>query len=208
MVTNKGYGIVWDNPSSTTIYPAFDGETRWTSTLGRRVSFFVIAGSTTDEIYDGYRLLTGTTPMLPKAAYGFIQCKQRYSTQAEVLAVAKGYRDRHLPLDVIVVDWFYYTKMGEYDFDPEAVAGPGGMNKQLHAENIESDDQRLAAFRARLAILRLYAQQGLVRTLSELEFQSRRQSRLRASRSMACPTIRPGPTLTPLILTRRNGGGS
>jgi alpha-D-xyloside xylohydrolase len=138
LVTNKGYGIVWDNPSSTTIYPAFDGETRWTSTVGRRVSFFVIAGRTTDEIYEGYRLLTGTTPMLPKAAYGFIQCKQRYSSQAEVLAVAKGYRDRHLPLDLIVVDWFYYTKMGEYDFDPKAWPDPAEMNKQLHAENVES----------------------------------------------------------------------
>ena len=138
MVTNKGYGIVWDNPSSTTIYPAFDGETRWTSTVGKRVSYFVIAGRTTDEIYEGYRLLTGATPMLPKAAYGFIQCKQRYSSQAEMLAVAKGYRDRHLPLDVIVVDWFYYTKMGEYDFDPKAWPDPAEMNKQLHAENVES----------------------------------------------------------------------
>jgi alpha-D-xyloside xylohydrolase len=76
--------------------------------------------------------------MLPKAAYGFIQCKQRYSSQAEVLAVAKGYRDRHLPLDLIVVDWFYYTKMGEYDFDPKAWPDPAEMNKQLHAENVES----------------------------------------------------------------------
>jgi alpha-D-xyloside xylohydrolase len=138
VVTNKGYGIVWDNPSSTTIYPAFDGETKWTSTLGKRVSFFVIAGKTTDEIYAGYRLLTGATPMLPKAAYGFIQCKQRYSSQAEVLAVAKGYRERHLPLDVLVVDWFYYTKMGEYDFDPEKWPDPAAMNKELHAQNIES----------------------------------------------------------------------
>jgi alpha-D-xyloside xylohydrolase len=138
VVTNKGYGIVWDNPSSTTIYPAFDGETKWTSTLGRRVSFFVIAGKTTDEIYAGYRLLTGATPMLPKAAYGFIQCKQRYSSQAEVLSVAKGYRERHLPLDVLVVDWFYYTKMGEYDFDPEKWPDPAAMNKELHAQNIES----------------------------------------------------------------------
>ena len=45
------------------------------------MSFFVIAGETTDEIYSGYRQLTGTTPLLPKAAYGYIQCKQRYSTQ-------------------------------------------------------------------------------------------------------------------------------
>ncbi len=138
LVTNKGYGIVWDNPSSTTIYPAFDGQTKWTSTLGKRVSFFVIAGKTTDEIYAGYRLLTGATPMLPKAAYGFIQCKQRYSSQPEVLAVAKGYRDRHLPLDILVVDWFYYTKMGQYDFDPEKWPDPAAMNKQLHDQNIES----------------------------------------------------------------------
>ena len=138
LVTNKGYGILWDNPSATTIYPAFDGETKWTSTLGRRVSFFVIAGRTTDEIYGGYRLLTGATPMLPKAAYGFIQCKQRYSTQAEVLSVAKGYRDRHLPLDIMVVDWFYYTKMGEYDFDKTAWPDPAAMNRELHGENVES----------------------------------------------------------------------
>ncbi len=138
VVTNKGYGLVWDNPSSTTISPAFDGQTKWTSTLGRRVSFFVIAGKTTDEIYSGYRLLTGTTPMLPKAAYGFLQCKQRYSTQAEVLAVAKGYRERHLPLDILVVDWFYYTKMGQYDFKAADWPDPAAMNKELHAENIET----------------------------------------------------------------------
>ena len=138
VVTNKGYGLLWDNPSSTTISPAFDGQTKWTSTLGRRVSFFVIAGRNTDEMYEGYRLLTGPTPMLPKAAYGFIQCKQRYSSQAEVLAVAKGYRERHLPLDILVVDWFYYTKMGQYDFDPAKWPDPAAMNKQLHSDNIES----------------------------------------------------------------------
>jgi alpha-D-xyloside xylohydrolase len=138
VVTNKGYGIVWDNPSSTRISPAFDGETKWTSTLGKRVSFFVIAGKTTDEIYSGYRLLTGATPMLPKTAYGFIQCKQRYRSQEELLAVAKGYRERHLPLDILVVDWFYYTKMGEYDFDPAAWPDPKAMNDELHAKNIET----------------------------------------------------------------------
>ncbi len=138
LVTNKGYAILWDNASSTTIFPAFDGETKWSSDLGKRVSFFVIAGDTTDELYGGYRLLTGTTQMLPKAAYGFIQCKQRYRSQAEVLAVAKGYRDRHLPLDMIVVDWFYYTKMGQYDFDPDLWPDPAAMNKQLHAQNIET----------------------------------------------------------------------
>jgi alpha-D-xyloside xylohydrolase len=132
VVTNYGYGMIWDNPSKTTIEPGFNERTKWTSEVGNRVSFFVIAGATTDEIYSGYRQLTGATPLMPKAAYGFVQCKQRYITQDEMLAVAKGYRDRHLPADVLVLDWFYYTKMGEMDFTPEHFPDPAAMNKQLH----------------------------------------------------------------------------
>ncbi len=138
LVTNKGYGLLWDNPSKTTIEPGFNEQTRWISEVGDRVSFFVIAGNTADEMYAGYRLLTGPTPMLPKAAYGYIQCKQRYASQDEVMAVAKGYRDRHLPADVIVVDWFYYTKMGQMDMDPKFWPDPSAMNKQLHAMGFET----------------------------------------------------------------------
>jgi len=138
LVTNHGYGVVWDNPSRTVIEPGFNEETRWTSEVGDRVSFFVIAGNSTDEIYGGYRQLTGTTPLLPKAAYGYIQCKQRYSSQDEVMAVAKGYRQRQLPVDVIVVDWFSWTKMGQIDMDPVAWPDPAAMNRQLHDMGIQT----------------------------------------------------------------------
>lgn len=136
LVTNKGYAVLWDNPSKTTIEPGFNEQTRWISEVGDRVSFFVIAGKTTDELYSGYKLLTGDTPMLPKSAYGYMQCKQRYSSQAEVLAVAKGYRDRQLPLDTIVVDWFYYTNMGQMDFDARYWPDPKAMNDKLHQMGI------------------------------------------------------------------------
>jgi alpha-D-xyloside xylohydrolase len=138
MVTNYGYGIVWDNPSRTTIEPGFNQQTRWNSEVGNRVSYFIIAGNTINEIYSGYRQLTGATPMLPKAAYGFVQCKQRYLTQEEMLNVAKGYRDRHLPLDVLVLDWFYYSRMGEMDFVKERFPDPAAMNRQLHAKGIQT----------------------------------------------------------------------
>jgi len=138
VVTNKGYGLIWDNPSKTTFEPGFNEQTRWTSEVGDRVSFFVIEGPTADEIYEGYRLLTGPTHMLPKAAYGYIQCKQRYASQEELMSVAKGYRDRHLPADVLVVDWFYYTKMGQMDLDPKYWPDPTAMNNQLHKMGFET----------------------------------------------------------------------
>jgi alpha-D-xyloside xylohydrolase len=138
LLTNMGYGLVWDNASKTTIEPGFNEQTRWTSEVGDRVSFFVIAGATADEIYAGYKQLTGPTPLLPKAAYGYIQCKQRYSSQKELLDVAQGYRDRHLPADMLIVDWFYYTNMGQMDMDPKHWPDPVAMNKQLHTMGFET----------------------------------------------------------------------
>ena len=44
MVTNKGYGVLWDNPSKTTIEAGFNEQTKWSSEAGNRVSYFVIAG--------------------------------------------------------------------------------------------------------------------------------------------------------------------
>lgn len=138
LVTNKGYGVLWDNPSKTTFAGGFNEQTQWESQVGDRVSFFVIAGRTADEIYAGYRLLTGPTPLLPKAAYGYIQCKQRYRSQAELMGVAKGYRERHLPADVLVVDWFYYTNMGQMDFNRKLWPDPAGMNKELHTMGFDT----------------------------------------------------------------------
>ena len=138
VVTNKGYGLLWDNPGRTTVSFGFNDSVHWSSDVGQRVSFFVIAGKTYDEIYSGYSLLTGDTPMLPKSAYGYIQCKQRYTSQAELMAVAKGYRDRHLPADVLVIDWFHYTKMGEMDLDPAQWPDPVAMNRELHAMNFHT----------------------------------------------------------------------
>ena len=43
--------------------------------------------------------------MLPRAVYGYIQSKAIYPTERQTLDVAKEYREKKLPLDVIVVDF-------------------------------------------------------------------------------------------------------
>lgn len=138
VVSTGGYGLIWDNPSRTTVDLGFNDRNVWSSEVGDRVSFFVIAGETSDEIYKGYRLLTGATPMLPKATYGYIQSKAIYPTQADILATAKGYRDRKLPLDGIVVDFLNQTRQGEMDLDPKRWPDPAAMNDQLHAMGVHS----------------------------------------------------------------------
>jgi alpha-D-xyloside xylohydrolase len=136
LVSSRGYGLIWDNPSKTTIDLGFNQQNVWSSEIGDRVSFFVIAGDKTDEIYQGYRQLTGVTHMLPRATYGYIQSKAIYPTQEQLLEVAKGYRDRDLPLDVLVVDFLNMTKQGALDLDPRRWPDPAAMNRQLHSMGI------------------------------------------------------------------------
>ena len=138
MVSSRGYGLIWDNPSKTTIDLGVNLQNVWSSEVGDRVSFFVIAGDNTDEIYEGYRQLTGITHMLPKAAYGYIQSKAIYPTQDQLMDVAKGYRDRNLPLDVLVVDFLNMTKQGEMDLDPTRWPDAAAMNKQLDSMGIKT----------------------------------------------------------------------
>jgi alpha-D-xyloside xylohydrolase len=138
MVSSKGYGIVWDNPSATRFVAAVNDRTAFQSNVGERVSFFVITGSTSDEIYSGYARLTGKTPIPPKSAFGLIQSKARYESQQEVLRVANTYRQKKYPLDIMVVDWFYWTRMGQMDIDPAQFPDPEGMNKQLHDMGMQS----------------------------------------------------------------------
>ncbi len=138
MVSSRGYGLVWDNPSKTTVNLGFNGQNVWSSEVGDRVSFFVIAGETSDDIYKGYRLLTGVTHLLPRAVYGYIQSKAIYPTQEQVLGVAKEYREKKLPLDVIVVDFLNMTRQGELDLDPKRWPDPAAMNRQLHAMDVRT----------------------------------------------------------------------
>jgi alpha-D-xyloside xylohydrolase len=138
LVTNKGYGIVWDNPSATKVSAGLHGRTTWHSEVGERVSYFVIAGETADDIYAGYRKLTGVTPLPPKAAFGYIQSKARYESQKQVLDVAEGYRKRGYPLDVMVVDWFSWTRMGQLDINPVDFPDPAAMNRTLHEQGLHS----------------------------------------------------------------------
>jgi alpha-D-xyloside xylohydrolase len=138
MLSSRGYGLIWDNPSKTTIDLGFNQQNVWSSEVGDRVSFFVITGDKVDEIYSGYRQLTGVAHLLPKASYGYIQSKAIYPTQEDILAVAKGYRERHLPLDIMVVDFLNMTKQGELDLDPKRWPDPAGMNRELHSMGVKS----------------------------------------------------------------------
>ncbi len=69
--------------------------------------------------------------MLPEWAAGFWQCKLRYRTQDELMAVAREYKRRGLPISAIVCDFFHWTHLGEWKFDPKEWPDPAAMVREL-----------------------------------------------------------------------------
>jgi alpha-D-xyloside xylohydrolase len=129
LLSSRGYGFLWNNPAIGRVEFA-DNATRWTATQSRAIDYFVTVGSP-KEIMARYADATGHAPQLPTWASGFWQCKLRYRTQEELLEVAREYRRRGLPLSVIVCDFFHWTAMGDYKFDPAEYPDPKAMVDEL-----------------------------------------------------------------------------
>lgn len=45
--------------------------------------------------------------------------------------VAKAYREKGYPADIMVIDFYHWTQMGDMKFDPEQWPDPEAMFKQL-----------------------------------------------------------------------------
>ncbi|MGD2135282.1 MAG: glycoside hydrolase family 31 protein, partial [Gemmatimonadales bacterium] len=109
------------------------------SEVAHAIDYYFVAGENLDDVIAGYRELTGPAVMLPRWAYGFWQSRQRYTTQEELLDVLREYRRRHIPIDNIVQDWFYWreSQWGSHEFDPERFPDPRAMVEEVHRRNAQ-----------------------------------------------------------------------
>jgi alpha-D-xyloside xylohydrolase len=134
MLSSKGYGIFWNNTSRSRFNNRFANYLYISAEVANVMDYYFLYGPEFDKIIAEYRDLTGPAPLFGKWAYGFWQCKNRYKSQDEILAVAKKYRDLHIPVDNIVQDWFWWHRKGEFIFNKN-YPHPKAMIDQLHAEN-------------------------------------------------------------------------
>ncbi len=135
-LSNEGYGFLWNNPSTGKVTFG-KNVTEWYAGSVQQLDYWITAGETPAEIEEAYARATGTVPMMPEYGMGFWQCKLRYQTQEELLEVARGYKSRGLPISVIVVDFFHWTKQGEWKFDLDYWPDPEAMVRELKQMGIE-----------------------------------------------------------------------
>lgn len=114
-----------------------NGNQVWWSEMNKKLDYYFVYGSNTDELIKGYRTLTGKSQIMPKWAMGYWQSRERYKTQDEILASLKEFRKRKIPIDNIVLDWNYWeeTEWGSHEFDKKRFPDPQAMVDSIHAMN-------------------------------------------------------------------------
>jgi alpha-D-xyloside xylohydrolase len=136
VLSDRGYGLLWNSPAVGRVEFA-ENATRWQAGQGREIDYWLTAAPTPRQILGRYADATGHAPELPAWASGFWQSKLRYRTQDELLAVAREYHRRGLPLAVIVADFFHWSAMGDYRFDPAEWPDPDAMVAELRELGVE-----------------------------------------------------------------------
>jgi alpha-D-xyloside xylohydrolase len=154
-LSSKGYVLFWDNPAVTDISVGATDPTpahgrgsppieaaganvvRWSSEAGKAIDYYFCYGPSADAAMKQYRGLSGDAPMMPNWMWGFWQCKERFRSQDELLAIAKEFRDRKIPIDGIIQDWRYWVDgaWGSHAFDKSRYPDPALMFKTLHEMN-------------------------------------------------------------------------
>ncbi len=111
-----------------------DNTTIFRSPVTKMLDYVVFYGPSSDNVIASYRNLSGNVPLLPEWAYGFWQCRERYSSSKQLVETVQEFRKRKLPMDVIVQDWQYWGKngWGVPQFDETNYPDPSGFIRKLH----------------------------------------------------------------------------
>lgn len=131
------YGVFFDNTWRSWFDMGKTDPARYTfGAAGGELDYYVFGGGpgrTPARVLEDYTALTGRMPLPPLWALGYQQSRYSYTTAARVREVARGFRERKIPADVIYLDIDYMDGFRIFTWSPERFPDPVAMLGDLHA---------------------------------------------------------------------------
>lgn len=131
----SAFGVFADTPGRVVVDLADGIEFR---AQGPAFPLIAIERGSPDSVVMALADLTGRMPMPPKWALGYQQCRFSYAPDSAVLRIAREFRRRAIPCDVIWVDIDYMRGFRSFTFDPAGFPDPKALNDSLHALGFRS----------------------------------------------------------------------
>lgn len=140
--SNKGYGILFNLTSNGCLHWDKDNTSyTFTADYAAEMDYFFILG-TPREIVSTYRMLTGAAVLLPKKAFGYIHSRNRFENQKVVQDTAARFREKHIPLDTLIIDYKWWGSdkkpWNSFEWDTEDWPDPAKMFETLKKQHIST----------------------------------------------------------------------
>lgn len=100
------------------------------------LDLYVIEGESPYDIVRQFRGIIGRSYIPPKFAFGFGQSRWGYRTEEELRRVAAGYRENHIPLDMIYMDIDYMERYKDFTVSRENFPDFPGFVRDMKAQEI------------------------------------------------------------------------
>lgn len=126
------YGIFFDNTyrSVFNFGASNDRFSSFTAPDGE-MDYYFIHQPGIGKIIEDYTHLTGRPELPPLWSLGFQQCRYSYYPQKEVMNIARNFREREIPADVIYLDIHYMDQYKVFTWDNKRFPDPDGMVREL-----------------------------------------------------------------------------
>ncbi|MFM8433445.1 MAG: TIM-barrel domain-containing protein, partial [Bacteroidota bacterium] len=129
---SMSYGIFMDNSykshfnfgASQKRFSSFTAE-------GGDMNYYFIFRTAIGGIIDDYTYLTGRMTMPALWSIGYQQCRYSYYPQEEVVSIAKTFREKQIPCDVIYLDIHYMDQYKLFTWNPVHFKKPKQMLDEL-----------------------------------------------------------------------------
>jgi alpha-glucosidase len=95
------------------------------------MDYFLFGDATVSGILQSYAKITGTMPMPPLWSIGYQQCRYSYYPDKEVISIAKTFREKKIPADVIYLDIHYMDAYKIFTWHPQRFPKPKAMLDEL-----------------------------------------------------------------------------
>ncbi|MEO9869191.1 glycoside hydrolase family 31 protein [Ekhidna sp.] len=96
------------------------------------LDYYFFGGSSVRDIVKDYTWLTGRMELPPIWSLGFQQSRWSYFPDKEVLTLARTFREKEIPADVIYLDIHYMDQYKIFTWDNKRFSDPKGTIKQLN----------------------------------------------------------------------------
>ena len=116
-MSSAGYGIFFDNTFKTEFDFGARTENQYSfSAPGGEMIYYFLFGPTYKQIIGRYMEITGKPIIPPAWALGFSQCRGLLTNEKLTREIAKGYRDRKIPCDIIYQDIGWTQNLQDFNW--------------------------------------------------------------------------------------------